>query len=64
MSDSNRVEQLLRNLSTEIQAAKAGSDQGQFPILDLVANLRDETAKRPELQAQHTLCVPAWDRLV
>ena len=64
MSNSNRLTQLIESLASEIAAAKAGSDQGQFPILDLTGNLRDEAAKQPETEPVRALCAPAWERLV
>jgi two-component system, chemotaxis family, sensor kinase CheA len=64
MIDSNRVQSLLQALGREISAAKAGSNDGQFPILDLVGNLRDESGKRPDLQPLFSLCTQAWERIV
>jgi two-component system chemotaxis sensor kinase CheA len=64
MSDFNRAQQLLESLTREIGAAKADSDQGQFPILDLIGNLRDEAAKHAALEPLRALCAPAWEKVV
>ena len=64
MSKSNRIVQLFDSLAREISAARAGSDHGQFPILDLTGNLRDEAAKQPATEPLRALCAQAWDRLV
>jgi len=64
MSDSNRLGQLFGALEKEINAARAGSDQGQFPILDLLGNVRDEAALRPETEALRVICAKAWERVV
>jgi two-component system chemotaxis sensor kinase CheA len=59
-----RLSKLLDSLGMEIISAQAGSNQGQFPILDLLGNLRDETAGKPELAEIHTICGEAWERQV
>jgi two-component system chemotaxis sensor kinase CheA len=64
MSDRSRLFKLTGHLQAEIQAARAGDTQGQFPILDLIGNLRDEAAAQPELAALVTLCAEAWERTV
>jgi two-component system chemotaxis sensor kinase CheA len=64
MSDSNRLGQLFGALEKEINAARAGSDQGQFPILDLLGNVRDEAALRPETEPLRVVCAKAWERVV
>lgn len=64
MSDRCRLLKLTGHLQAEIGAARAGDTQGQFPILDLIGNLRDEAATLgcfPELVA---LGGAAWERLV
>ncbi len=64
MNNPNRLSQLLVALEMELGGARAGSDQGQFPILDLIGNLRDEAgsnASHPELQQ---LCASAWEKTV
>jgi hypothetical protein len=39
-------------------------DGGQFPILDLIGNLRDETVGKPALAAAHSACTGAWEKMV
>ena len=64
MSDRSRLLKLAGHLRAEIQAARAGDTQGQFPILDLIGNLRDEAGANAELSALATLCTEAWERTV
>jgi len=64
MSDRSRLLKLAGHLRAEIQAARAGDTQGQFPILDLIGNLRDEAGAKAELSALATLCTEAWERTV
>ncbi len=64
MNNPNRIPQLSTSLSAEIKAAKAGSNSGQFPILDLLGNLRDEAAGKPALAALNALCAKAWEQMV
>jgi two-component system, chemotaxis family, sensor kinase CheA len=64
MSDRSRLTKLAGQLQAEIRAAKAGDSQGQFPILDLIGNLRDEAGAVPDLAALVALCTAAWDRVV
>ena len=64
MSDRNRLLKLAGHLQAEIRAAKAGDSQGQFPILDLIGNLRDEAGTHADLAALVTLCAEAWERVV
>lgn len=61
MNNPDRLAKLFASLTFEIGAAKAGSGQGQFPILDLLGNLRDESAGQPALQK---ICADAWERMV
>lgn len=61
MNSSDRLAKLFSSLTLEIGAAKAGSGQGQFPILDLLGNLRDDAADCPTLQK---LCADAWEHMV
>jgi len=51
-------------LQAEIRAAKAGDSQGQFPILDLIGNVRDEAATHADLTALVPICAEAWERVV
>jgi two-component system chemotaxis sensor kinase CheA len=64
MEMTERFQQLLGSLAGEISTAVAGSDQGQFPILDLLGNLRDETAGIPDLADLHKGCADAWEKVV
>jgi two-component system chemotaxis sensor kinase CheA len=64
MNHQERLSQLVASLGLEIGSAQAGSSQGQFPILDLLGNLRDEAAGKPELGEQHKICAEAWERMV
>jgi two-component system chemotaxis sensor kinase CheA len=64
MSSSNRLTTLLDSLGMEIVTAQAGSTQGQFPILDLIGNLRDETSAKAELADAHKRCADSWERMV
>jgi two-component system chemotaxis sensor kinase CheA len=64
MNDRSRLLKLAGHLQAEINAARAGDTQGQFPILDLIGNLRDEAGAHPELTALVTLCGESWERTV
>ena len=64
MNNPECANQLIASLGTEIRRARAGSDEGQFPILDLIGNLRDETAGRSELAAIHSASAGAWEKMV
>jgi len=64
MSGLERLQKLLDSLGMEIVTARAGSDAGQFPILDLLGNLRDATAGVPEFAELHVRCAAAWERMV
>ncbi|HUC86512.1 MAG TPA: chemotaxis protein CheA [Candidatus Acidoferrales bacterium] len=64
MIDLSRLLKLTGHLQAEIIAARAGDTQGQFPILDLVGNLRDEAGAAPELSGLAAACAEAWERIV
>ncbi len=64
MSDCSRILKLAGHLQAEIGAARAGNAQGQFPILDLIGNLRDEAGPHASLAAMVPLCANAWERVV
>src|SRR5579885_2893866 len=64
MNDRSRLLKLAGHLQAEIQAARAGDTQGQFPILDLIGNLRDESAGAGDLAPLEKLCVDAWECVV
>ena len=64
MSDCSRLLKLAGHLQAEIGAARAGDTQGQFPILDLVGNLRDEAGTHADKAALAALCAEAWEHIV
>jgi two-component system chemotaxis sensor kinase CheA len=64
MSDSSKLLKLAGHLQAEIGAARAGDTQGQFPILDLVGNLRDEAGALADQAALAALCAESWERIV
>jgi len=64
MDNQDRLSKLTGSLNFEADSAQAGTTQGQFPLLDLLGNLRDEAASKPDLAALHTLCATAWERMV
>ena len=64
MDNQDRFPKLIGSINFEVGAAQAGSTQGQFPILDLLGNLRDDAAGKPTLAALKTLCANAWERMV
>jgi len=64
MNHQERLSKLVASLGREIGLAQAGSSQGQFPILDLLGNLRDEFPGQPELGEQQKICAEAWEQMV
>ncbi len=64
MISSDRLQTLLDSLGMEIVTAQPGSSQGQFPILDLLGNLRDQADGKPELTEIHRRSAEAWERMV
>jgi two-component system, chemotaxis family, sensor kinase CheA len=64
MTDPKRLQKLLDSLAAEIGLAQANSHQSQFPILDLLGNIRDLTDGAPDLAALHATCAEAWERVV
>ena len=64
MSDCSKLLKLAGQLQAEIAAARAGDTQGQFPILDLVGNLRDEAGKHADQAELAALCAKSWERVV
>lgn len=64
MNNPDRLGKLLDSLGMEIITAQAGSTEGQFPILDLLGNIRDETAGNPARAELHGLCAEAWEQTV
>jgi two-component system chemotaxis sensor kinase CheA len=64
MDHQDRLSKLTGSLKFEADSAQAGSTQGQFPLLDLLGNLRDEAAGKSDLAALHTFCAAAWEHMV
>jgi two-component system chemotaxis sensor kinase CheA len=64
VKNTDRANQLLIALAAEVRLTSAGSDHGQFPILDLIGNLRDEIAGETEWAASHQACAEAWEKIV
>lgn len=63
MSDLNRLKSLLTSLGAEILTARGGSPEGQFPILDLLENLRTEARDDPGLKDLFAHANSAWERM-
>jgi two-component system, chemotaxis family, sensor kinase CheA len=61
---NERAQHLFDGLRAEIRRTSAGSADGQFPILDLIGNLRDEAAGKTGLDAIHSACAEAWEKMV
>jgi two-component system chemotaxis sensor kinase CheA len=64
MDNQDRLAKLFGSFNFETGSVLAGSLQGQFPILDLLGNMRDEAAARPGLAALQKVCANAWERMV
>lgn len=64
MNAPDRLPSLLASLAKEISTSRAGSDHNQFPILDLMGNLRDAAAGEDPLIQFHAACAEAWERVV
>lgn len=64
MNEPNRIRGLLESLTKEISRAIAGSTEAQFPILDLLANIRDLANTTPEFTQLASIAAQAWERLV
>jgi two-component system chemotaxis sensor kinase CheA len=64
MSDCCRLLKLTDQLQAEIAAARAGDTHGQFPILDIIGNLRDEAGARTGKAELAAACAQAWERVV
>ncbi len=64
MNDPERLKALLDALGLEIVTAQPDSTQGQFPILDLLGNLRDEASSQPTLASLAASANEAWERMV
>ena len=64
MNTPDRLDKWLDSLGMEILTAQAGSTEGQFPIVDLLGNIRDATAAKPAWAELHGLCAEAWEQTV
>jgi two-component system chemotaxis sensor kinase CheA len=64
MDNLDRLAKLFESLKLELSGAQAGSSQGQFPILDIIGNLRDEAADKAGVGALQKICAAAWERTV
>lgn len=64
MNELSRIEDIKVRLGGEITRTCAGSTEGQFPILDLLGNLRDEARKSSELEKLAVIAQDAWQKLV
>jgi len=64
MNDPNPLLKLLEALAGEIALTQPDSHQGQFPILDLVGNVRDQAALDPKRTALQAYCAQFWEKLV
>src|SRR5271166_2757848 len=64
MSQPTKIQTLLAALESEISRTVAGSTEGQFPILDLLGNIRDEAAKAPGHGSLADCAGKAWEALV
>jgi two-component system chemotaxis sensor kinase CheA len=64
VNNPDHANQLFASLGAELRQARAGSSDGQFPILDLFGNLRDEAAGKSELASIHSACAGAWEKMV
>jgi two-component system chemotaxis sensor kinase CheA len=64
MSEPRKIQNWLANLGKEISGAAPGSTEGQFPILDLLGNIRDEARRAPESPEVAVCAQQAWERLV
>lgn len=56
--------QWLEALNRELELARPGSDQGQFPILDILGNFRDEAAAKGGTGELHSCCAAAWEKML
>lgn len=62
--EHDRLQSLVGALGTEIVLAKPGSDQGQFPILDLLGNIRDEAARFPAMATLQAEANAGWEKVL
>ena len=52
-ADLTGIDETVEKVAAELALAKAGSDDGQFPLRDLVAKLRDKSRGNPSLAHFH-----------
>jgi len=52
-TDLTGIDETVEKVAAELALAKAGSDDGQFPLRDLVAKLRDKSRGNPALAQFH-----------
>jgi len=52
-TDLSALDETVEKVAAELRLAKAGSDDGQFPLRDLVAKLRDKSRGNPALASFH-----------
>lgn len=64
MNDMNGLESLLTSLGMEILTARAGSTEGQFPILDLLTNLQEVASHAPVKKKIRTISEKGRERMV
>lgn len=64
MNSQERLAQLIDSLDHEIGLTSDGSSQGQFPILDILGNLRDEAGAVPGMGTLQQACAAGWERMV
>ncbi|HWD18792.1 MAG TPA: chemotaxis protein CheA [Verrucomicrobiae bacterium] len=62
--NANLLRDLFASFTRELDLARPGSDQGQFPMLDLLGNLRDEAASNPGSEGLSACAKEAADKLV
>ncbi len=60
----HHIESLLATLGNEIARAASGSTEGQFPILDLLGNIRDEARVVSDMPQLAARAEEAWQRLL
>jgi len=64
MNDMNGLESLLTSLGMEILTARAGSTEGQFPILDLLTNLQEVASHAPVKKKIRIISEKGRERMV
>ena len=64
MSVISKYDNFVRQLTVEINGAKAEDTAGQFPILDIIGNLRDESVKSKDHVSAAAMYSEAWDKML